>query len=368
MKAISSLLVVIMLVLIVISIVGMSFVFFSGLFSTTTSFATNSTENIVSSMSSCMRVVSVTPNEITIRNCGEGVVESGSLTVFLDDEQISFSMDPVSIGEDEIAILSIEKDDNIQYKDYEIKISNSLLSIKEDAKFGNPRILVLGDWYSLCSLNQYLSDFITDDDQASAIPDNYTDYDIIYLRGDNNNGNAAIDESKLENFLSMGKGIFIISAACHSSHFACDDDAWFPGTTYTSGMGNKRIIDSTHYITQGYSGDYGSATCCCWASGYNGLKAGGIALTKDWGSAHPCCCCSSGACSQPSCTSSGCVNQPCENHVCVNDPLREVDAYNGVTYQTIVSEYNGARVIWEDSCGVDQAMFDKMIKWLSKSE
>ena len=164
----------------------------------------------------------------------------GDLTLMVDGEEAGFTLEPNPIPPNSAGKLILNKKEEIPYeKGREIRIIGGAMAMSRTAtqKFGNLRILALGDWYSLCRVRDYWKTEVTNDDLASAIPDDYMDYDIIHLRGDGNAGNSPIDEAKLENFLSAGKGIYVVSAACDPGHFGCNDDNWFPLGGYSGSAG-----------------------------------------------------------------------------------------------------------------------------------
>ena len=190
----------------------------------------------------------------------------------------------------------------------------------------------MGDWYSLCRVRDYWKTEVTNDDLASAIPDDYMDYDIIHLRGDGNAGNSPIDEAKLDNFLSAGKGIYVISAACEDGMFACKDDNWFPFSGYGGSAGNRHIVNENHLITSGYSGDYGTGSGTCSSAGYNNIKTYATSYTKFLAREF------------------------------INPPT--VDCGEN-TYTMGVAEYKSGRIVWDAGCTVDEAMYHRAIEWLS---
>ncbi len=84
-KAISAIIATIMLLMISVSLIGVFYVFSSTLAGTTTSSGSQQASQLTSQLSMCMRIDSIVDNQVTLRNCGKGVIENNSLVVLFDD-------------------------------------------------------------------------------------------------------------------------------------------------------------------------------------------------------------------------------------------------------------------------------------------
>lgn len=273
-----------------------------------------------------MRIDNTRGNNITIWNCGKGEITNASLKVYIDDVLIRHNLSS-SIAENGRGDIIIPVKEQVQYKEHNILVSNGATFAQTRSNVGNVRILAIGDVYSNCNNGDFWTDYYNPS-IVPLIPDNYSSYDILYLKGDASAGVDATDSDrdKIRNFLSSGKDVYVTSAGIEIDGMSNDD--WFPGTSYGGSAGNYTILDSTHSITIGYSGNYGGGSANCQAAGYNSLKTNAgdrfeiKALAMEAG--------------------------------CGMD-----------TYTTIIGKYKRGKIVWDEYCMVDKTMFYRVIDWLS---
>lgn len=107
MEGISSIIVIILLVIIITALVSMFFLFSTKLLSTTTQAGTSLTTSFVNKTSSCISIVTLFNNKLSLRNCGQTTITNGSLYIFIDDVPFDFNMTPSSMNPNDIATISM---------------------------------------------------------------------------------------------------------------------------------------------------------------------------------------------------------------------------------------------------------------------
>ncbi len=105
MHGISTIIVMILLVLITVSLVGMSYMFFSGTFTQTTEATQKTVSNTVSGMLSQMSVVSMAGNSIILKNTGS--TDLSNFTIFINNAPVNFTVTPEVIKEGQLGTVTI---------------------------------------------------------------------------------------------------------------------------------------------------------------------------------------------------------------------------------------------------------------------
>jgi len=95
MKAISAVIATIMLLMITVSLVGVFYVFSSTLAGTTTDSGSAQTSLLTKQLSACVRIDNIIGSQITVTNCGKGIITNDSLAVFIDDAKLKISMNTI---------------------------------------------------------------------------------------------------------------------------------------------------------------------------------------------------------------------------------------------------------------------------------
>jgi len=195
-------------------------------------------------------------------------------------------------------------------------------------------VLAIGDWYSGCSLGDYATHYYNPESGVDLVPASHEgidlyDYDVIVWRGDHELNPSVEDVNQLKEFLRSGGGIYVQSAGLYRD--GIDGEEFFPGSAYEGSCGVHHILEENHYVSKGYSGDYGDpvASCSgiCWSAGYGDLKPIGIGIAREFGP-------------------SGCS---------IEDD----------TYTIILGEWEGGRVYWSTGCNVDETMTHRAYAWLT---
>lgn len=122
MKAVSAVIATIMLLMISVSLIGVFYVFSSTLATTTTSSGSEQASQFMSQLSMCMQVDNIYKNQITLRNCGKGVIENKSLVVTMDDVKLGASTQTILEGNS--SVVNISGLWQIQPGKHSLKISN----------------------------------------------------------------------------------------------------------------------------------------------------------------------------------------------------------------------------------------------------
>lgn len=107
MKGISNTMFLILLASLSVSITYVMYVFLTGTVSSASQAGTQISDNALSSLSSCIRIESVSGSRAFVRNCGEGYLTSSTLGMYIGETPLGFSMIPASIAEGETAIVTL---------------------------------------------------------------------------------------------------------------------------------------------------------------------------------------------------------------------------------------------------------------------
>jgi hypothetical protein len=99
MNGISSIVALLLIVVIVVSVSVAFWSFISGYFSNLTTAGENSTQAAMQTVSSCIRIEESFKNSMFIRNCGKGVINEASLSVYVDNSPVGFVQSPSVINE-----------------------------------------------------------------------------------------------------------------------------------------------------------------------------------------------------------------------------------------------------------------------------
>ncbi len=106
MKAVSAVIATIMLLMVTVSMVGVSYVFSSTMAGTTTSSGEEQASQLTSQLSSCMQIENIINNQITLKNCGKGVIDNRSLAVTIGDVKLDASTKTIPEGNSSIVNVS----------------------------------------------------------------------------------------------------------------------------------------------------------------------------------------------------------------------------------------------------------------------
>ncbi len=122
MKAISAIIATIMLLMVTVSLVGVFYVFSSTIATTTTASGGQQASQLTAQLSFCMQIDNIYGNQITLRNCGKGVIENKSLIVMIDDIELDSST--ATIQEGNSSVVNVSGLWQIPFGKRNLKISN----------------------------------------------------------------------------------------------------------------------------------------------------------------------------------------------------------------------------------------------------
>lgn len=89
-------------------------------------------------VSSCLSIEQTYGDILYIRNCGDGIVENTSLTLYVGGVPVKHAISPVTISEGDLGVLTLDYDENITYKRQDIRLKGKTgISASKTAKFGN---------------------------------------------------------------------------------------------------------------------------------------------------------------------------------------------------------------------------------------
>jgi flagellin-like protein len=107
MRGLSEIFTMIMMVMIVVGVSTMFWLYVSGYFSNMTISGKNTTQSALQDMSTCMRIEESFQNKFFIRNCGRGVIDEVTLSVYVDEDPVGFVQSPSVINEGKSGSLTI---------------------------------------------------------------------------------------------------------------------------------------------------------------------------------------------------------------------------------------------------------------------
>jgi hypothetical protein len=99
MKGLTPIITVLIIVVVATSMVTLFWVFVSGMFVNLKATGDTQVNQSTGTLSSCVRVDSVSGNKIYVRNCGSGVIIPGNVNVFLDDSIMNVTVENISVDE-----------------------------------------------------------------------------------------------------------------------------------------------------------------------------------------------------------------------------------------------------------------------------
>ena len=108
MKGLAEIINVLLIVIVGISLVSIMWLFVFSTFDTLKSSGDSTLNTSVGTLSSCMRIESLSGNNIYIRNCGSGYITNTTISAYLDDMPLKFSMSNISLSKDDIGIMTVD--------------------------------------------------------------------------------------------------------------------------------------------------------------------------------------------------------------------------------------------------------------------
>ncbi|MFZ3077096.1 MAG: LamG domain-containing protein [Candidatus Aenigmatarchaeota archaeon] len=121
-KAISAVIATVMLLMTTVSLIGVFYVFSSTLATQTTSSGSEQASQLTAQLSMCMQIDNIIGNQVTLRNCGEGVIENKSLVVMMDD--IALGANTNTIQEGNSSVVNVSGLWQVPFGKHSLKISN----------------------------------------------------------------------------------------------------------------------------------------------------------------------------------------------------------------------------------------------------
>jgi len=94
MRAITPVFSVLLIIILSVALVGFIWLFFTGTFNSLKSTGTSTVGESLTTISSCMKIESVYGNQVSIRNCGKGIIAMNTLSAYLDDVPLNI----ISVG------------------------------------------------------------------------------------------------------------------------------------------------------------------------------------------------------------------------------------------------------------------------------
>ncbi len=121
-KGISAVIATIMLLMITVAMIGVFYAFSSTMATTTTSSGSEQASQLTSQLSSCMMIENIINNQISLRNCGKGIIDNKSLIITIDE--IKLAANASTINEGSSGTINITGLWNIPLGKHNLKISN----------------------------------------------------------------------------------------------------------------------------------------------------------------------------------------------------------------------------------------------------
>jgi len=124
MKAVTQIIAVIIIISLSIALVALFWIFISGTFTSLTSSGESTVGETLVTISSCMKIESVSGNKVFVKNCGEGSITEDTLNVYLSDIPFNFTMSPTIVGKDEVGTVSLYDLQDLSQGGYLLKVTN----------------------------------------------------------------------------------------------------------------------------------------------------------------------------------------------------------------------------------------------------
>ena len=102
MRAITPVFSTLLIVILSVALVAFLWLFITGTFNSLTFTGTSTVNESMTTISSCMKIESVYGNQVSIRNCGKGVITLGTLSAYLDDVPLNVTVPIKTLGETSI--------------------------------------------------------------------------------------------------------------------------------------------------------------------------------------------------------------------------------------------------------------------------
>jgi hypothetical protein len=106
MKGISEFVLSLLLILILVSTITIVWLYYYGYLKFIES--NSDTSQLGESLSSCMKIDSMSANKIYIKNCGNGVINNVSLAIYIDEQQFAYTMNPSPLAKGQIGTVQID--------------------------------------------------------------------------------------------------------------------------------------------------------------------------------------------------------------------------------------------------------------------
>jgi flagellin-like protein len=130
MKGVSAIIAIVLLLVITISMAGFFYLWMQGSLFTTQASGTQQLEKTQESMSSCIKLESSSGSKIYVRNCGVGEIKNTSLSIYVDNTPVKYSL-PGNITEKSVGEITLLSD--IEPGSHGLKISGVGMGIDESA-------------------------------------------------------------------------------------------------------------------------------------------------------------------------------------------------------------------------------------------
>ncbi len=141
MKGVSEFVIVLIILIIAIASILVVWLFYNSMFGSVVT--SEDTSNLGEVLSSCMKIDSVSSNKIYLRNCGTGTVRNDSISVYMDEAPIAFTMNPSSIGKGQVAEIALSGLWGMSFGNHKIRISSKAGEVERYVKAVLPDSCVL---------------------------------------------------------------------------------------------------------------------------------------------------------------------------------------------------------------------------------
>jgi hypothetical protein len=124
MRGISTPILLIMLVLISVSITYLLYVFLTGTFAELRQNGSDSSDETILSLSSCIRAESASNSNVFVRNCGDGYVTQQTLGVYIDESYMDFSMNPASLSSGDTGTVTLSDISGLEIGRHRLRVTS----------------------------------------------------------------------------------------------------------------------------------------------------------------------------------------------------------------------------------------------------
>jgi hypothetical protein len=146
MRGISTAIFLVLFLMISVSITYLLYISLTKTFSSAEQAGSDTSDQTLSSMSSCIRVESASDTRLFVRNCGEGYVTEQNLGVYIDEAYAGFTMSPTSLSDGDTGTVTLTDISSLSPGNHRLRVTSPKASSEISVEaYGSPISLRMVD-------------------------------------------------------------------------------------------------------------------------------------------------------------------------------------------------------------------------------